>query len=155
MQRDTDWDRDILYTECQCLVIINKSSSICKAGDLLVLFVGSSGLTRILSSIYRAHYSYPAADVTEDEISMRCCSIFCSYWVLLCFCVSCLMMRIEKAATYTNYYQHRRVPRQICGEKTLIGTNPNEFAKGFSFLLNAGDSSLICCCMGHRWGIEE
>lgn len=78
-----------------------------------------------------------------------------AYWVLLCFCVSCLMMRIEKAATYTNYYQHRRVPRQICGGKTLIGTNPNEFAKGFSFLLNAGDSSLICCCMGHRWAIEE
>lgn len=146
MQRDTHSDRDILYTECQCLVIINKSSSICKAGDLLVLFVGSSGLTRILSSIQPP---------TEDEISMRCCSIFCSYWVLLCFCVSCLMMRIEKAATYTNYYQHRRVPRQICGGKTLIGTNPNEFAKGFSFLLNAGDSSLNCCCMGHRWGIEE
>lgn len=89
---------------------------------------------------------------TEDEIS---CSIFCSYWVLLCFCVSCLRMRIDKAATYTNYYQHRRVPRQICGGKTLIGTNPNEFAKGFSFLFNAGDSSLICCCMGQRWIIEE
>lgn len=65
MQRDTDSDRDILYTECQCLVIINKSSSICKAADLLVLFVGS-GLTRILSSIYRAHYSYPAADGGRD-----------------------------------------------------------------------------------------
>lgn len=64
VQRDTDSDRDILYTECQCLVIINKSSSICKAGDLLVLFVGSSGLTRILSSIYPAHY--PAADGGRD-----------------------------------------------------------------------------------------